>query len=282
MAQSYANQIGTITISTAGLDRIIEIPLGFQPVGITAQPTEGGDRIAIAAYYEPAICLADVTRDETWLHFAVSWVRDVNHGIQSVRLFPDFFRNEPNRLQSVNFGSEGTLWINRNEDRDFFVLAPPAQSGGRWTLLARHSPPRIDQMIHSTLLIEGDKLITIESPLNLEGWMLHRYQLTDRGLVEDEEARRGLLYDWNYGIGRQIGDQRLWFVTDFRITHYHPNVPPGIYLTGKLVVPDVFGNGICFLSDGSALVTRYGQGHQSPFNGVPGALIYVPASFFIP
>ncbi|MDO8505515.1 MAG: hypothetical protein Q7S48_02985 [bacterium] len=50
--------------------------------------------------------------------------------------------------------------------------------------------------------------------------------------------------------------------------------------TPEFVVSGLWGTGICFLSDGSALVSRYGQFHSDPFNSMPGALIYVTASLF--
>jgi hypothetical protein len=281
MHKSYPDQTAILTISPADLDRIIEIPIGFQPVGIAAQNIEGGDQVVIAAYFEPAICVADVRRDETGLHFAVNWIRSVDHGVQIVRLFPDVFRGDANRLQSVNFGPDGTLWLNRNGDRDFYVLAPPVNPGDRWTLAQRYFLPRTDRVVHSTLRI-GGLLFTVESPTSFEGWALYRYEtsFTTGVFVEANRWVHYGLFDWKYGIAQSPGKTDLWTVTDFRIQHYKPEISPGIYRGMDLVVPGVFGNGICFLSDGSALVTRYGQGHPSPFNGVPGALIYIPAGFF--
>ena len=66
MAKSYANQEGEVTIPADQLDRIVEITLGFQPLGISSRPSSDGvgDDVLVAAYFEPAICLAKVTRDE--------------------------------------------------------------------------------------------------------------------------------------------------------------------------------------------------------------------------
>jgi len=274
--QSYANQEGGVTISADRLDEIVEIPLGFQPLGICHSFVSGRKRIAIAAYYEPAICIADLTGDENGLHFQTSWIRGVDHGIQSVRLFLDISQpGGANRAQTINFDREGRLWVTRNSERDFFILAPSASGGkeGRWTLREKVSLPGPKgeyQMVHSASR-EGNRLFTIESPGSLQKWFFCEYEVKDSQFIALE---RHSIKAWRYGIAFRFGAP--WTVTDFRSKEKH-----GIYCENKLVVPGVEANGLCFLKDdGSALVTRYGQSHPGAFNGVPGALIYVPSHFF--
>lgn len=275
MAKSYSNQEEGVTIPVEQLEGIVHLSLGFQPSGIVSQSwgdVDRIDRIAIAAYFEPAVCLVRVRRDEKGLHFAVNWIRGVNHGIQSVRLFPDFLRGDANRAQTVNFGPDGTLWVSRNADRTFFILSPPTDPKGRWTLTGKVTLPG-EGMVHSALLDEGI-LTTIESILDLEEWEIAEYEYK----IEENKfysLSKNRVDQYLYGVAKWQGEN--WFVTDYRYKKPQRN---GIYKQFSLVVPDIYGDGICFLSDGSALVTRYGQASPGCFNGEPGALIYVPAHMF--
>lgn len=278
MAASYANQTGGITVPVASLNEIVEIPLGFQPLGISSVRGPK-DLIAIAAYFEPAVCLAEVTCDDQGLHFAVSWVRGANHGIQSVRLFPDISQpGGANRAQTVNFGPQGELLVSRNGGREFYVLTHG--DGGRRIITGLRILPDggVARTVHSSTLDSNGMLLTVESAADLTGWALHTYCPDGNGWKASGNPVP--LQDWVYGIGRRNRDDSGWLVTDFRAS-----VPRGIYRmaeggTPELVVPEIWGTGICFLLDGSALVARYGQSHSDPFNGVPGALIYVPAILF--
>lgn len=276
MAASYANQVGGLTVPTTLLHEHVEIPLGFQPLGISSDEK---DRIAIAAYFEPAVCLAEVTRDDQGLHLAVTWVRGAKHGIQSVRLFPDISQpGGANRAQTVNFGQSGELLVSRNGGREFFVLTDDGSDKRTLTGLRTLPTGEISRTVHSATLDKDGTLRTVESAADLQGWAMHTYDSDGDGFRERGTSLP--LPDWTYGIGVKAEDTRPWLVTDFRAKDPH-----GIYRMDdkgelELVVPDVWGTGICFLSDGSALVSRYGQGHSAPFNGVPGALIYVPASLF--
>lgn len=241
----------------------MEIALGFQPLGIASSE----NRIAIAAYFEPAICLADINIDKNGMHFNVNWIRVVNHGIRSVRLFPDMLiYGEANRAQTVNFGPDGTLWVTRNADREFFILTPPASPGGRWTLTDSITLPKlaIDTMVHSVLLTDN-AIFTIESAFNIEQWYICEYNAGGSQLISNREAA-----EYTYGIA--IKDSNVLMVTDYR----YNRSPHGIYTEKEQIVSGVYGNGICLLQDGSALVTRYGQASPGCFNGEPGKLIYIP------
>lgn len=90
--KSYSNQQGGITIPAEELNDIVTITLGFQPMGIASKSIDNGTRIAIAAYFEPAICLVNVKLDQEGLQFQINWIRGVQHGIERVRLFPDIFQ----------------------------------------------------------------------------------------------------------------------------------------------------------------------------------------------
>lgn len=281
MTISYANQKGGITIPADQLNGIVRIPLGFQPLGIASS----NNQIAIAAYFEPAICLAKVNRDNRGLHFKVNWIRGVNHGITSVRLFPDMLIfGEANRAQTVNFSLNGALWVSRNADREFFILLPPIDSEaspntpeGRWTLTDKLTlSAEFNEMVHSALLSKDKLLTTAEANFPFKEWYLCRYNAINGELKE----RKNIL-PWMYGIGEKSDDDGFYLISDFRHKQKLGSRRNGIYLNTELVVPDVYGNGICFLNDGSALVSRYGQASPGAFNGEPGQLVYVPKDLFI-
>lgn len=276
MATSYANQEGGITVPAEKLNEITEISLGFQPLGIASQPAaDGSDDIAIADYFGPAICTANVKHDDRGLHFTVDWIRGVEHGVERVRIFPDIAKpGGANRAQTVNWDHVGDLWVTRNGlgDRDFFVLS---QSVDGLCLVEKMALPG-SGMVHSALLnCDVRKVWTIESSNDLKCWSRFTYQLDDQ-FANPVLQMREPVPDWSYGVAGKNGE--------FIVTDYRAAVPHGIYdvssATPRLVVPGVWGTGICFLSDGSALVSRYGQSHSGAFNGLPGALVYVPARMF--
>lgn len=279
MAKSYANQQGGLTIPAADLVRPVTLPLGFQPLGIaSAAGSDGTTSLAIAAYFEPAVCLVNARRDEAGLHLAVSWVRGANHGIESVRLFPGIYQpGGANRAQCALFGPGGTLWVSRNGERKFFILSPPEQPGGRWRVTGKapklaNLPAGGEHMLHSAkLTADGEQLYAVESSLDGDRWYYCHYEL-HQGVFEHAEPPCNIA-PFLYGIER-VGDQSN-FVTDFRC-----ELPAAIYaLAGttepKLVCPDIHGNGLAALDDGTFLVSTYGQGHPGPFNGVPGSLTIV-------
>src|SRR3989344_663002 len=268
---SYGQQEGGLGGSLTG--GILEIPLGLQPLGIRSRLGGDSDEIAIAAYFEPAICLARVVVKDGKLIFQTSWIRSVRNGCEDVRMFPRIL--EPagaNRAGTVNFAADGSLWVSRNAERVFFVMEPPKERGGLWNLVEKISLPENGGMsaVHSALLIPN-ALRTIEANVALNRWEMHKYSLDGRKVLEPKLVTD--LADWTYGVA--FMDTTVYTVTDFRSERPH-----GVYRNDSCIIPGVEGNGICFLSDGSALVTRYGQGHPGCFNGVPGALIYVPASLF--
>lgn len=282
MKKSYTSQEGGITIPATEVENIVTIPLGFQPLGIASQYLNGKDRIAIAAYFEPAVCLAEVDRDHRGLHFRVSWIRGADHGVQSIRLFPDV--SQPagaNRLQTVNFGPNDTIWITRNSERYFYILSPPIPGTNRWTLTGKVTLPDYCKEYHrlesAVIDLAAGKIYTIETTADLEHWHFSPYIVTGGSIKLFSNIEGIKLQSWVYGIGVSPSNEHCWFITDFR-----SKVEKGIYHGSDHApaIPNIYGNGICFLSDGSALVTRYGQASPGAFNGEPGALIYIPARLF--
>ncbi len=287
MAKSYANQKTTFAINHDRLGKVVEIPLGFQPLGIASRRlSDNQDEIAIAAYFEPAICLARIARGHIGLQFEVEWIRGIHYEDgATIRLFPDLAAGGANRAQTVNFGWNGCLLVSRNCESRFFIIFPSLhgtpEKWGSWNHGSFALPVSDGNIIHSALLVNPDAeqptIITVESGTDLESWSLGRYErIMNRW--QRLEGRRSLP-PYVYGIGQNPRDFReeSWLVTDYRFEG-----PPGVMRGTTLVLPGVYGNGICFLSDGSALVTRYGHGHPCAFNGVPGALIYIPSELLKP
>lgn len=255
---SYAQLENSAVMSVGG-----EYPLGFQPLGIASQ----GSTIAIADYFAPAICLADVIFifDKERINFTTSWIRSVKYRDRSVRLFPSLLRrNEANRAQTVVLDG-GNIWVSRNGDRTFFKICREDEG---WKLTDSRKKLPGEDLVHSATLATfspSDLLLTVESTNDLKKWFTRRYDWRRNKLLHSEDSP-----PFVYGIACRNSD--LWTITDYR-----SNVKLGIYCNGRLAIPDICGNGLCFLSNGSLLVTRYGQSSSEAFSGKPGALIHVRA-----
>lgn len=265
--KSYAGQKDTFSFP---LDKgIVEQPLGFQPLGIAAR----GDLVAIAAYFEPAVLLAKISFRRARLDMRLEWIRGTIDGTRRVRMFPDTF--EPggaNRMQSVVIFSENRLGLLRNGDSRLFVIE---RNGDEW----HHDdvidlPVAGDGMIHSIMLEPNDELITVESHGNMEHWVMLRR--TIRGAIR----HIGDMPKFWYGVARL--NKNFLVVPDFRAEYQEEPFPGRGHKIVKVKesLRSVHGNGIALLNQGNkrkgALVTRYGQGHPGAFNGVPGALLYMP------
>ena len=267
-ALSYSgNQGATFAIPRYQRESLISISLGFQPLGIASLPFGNDTLIAVAAYFEPAICMIIATENEAGLCLKVNWIRGAaNFEGKSIRIFPDIYGpGDANRMQTVNFGPDGALLVTRNADREFFVLSPPDDPLGKWILSDRFRLQG-QGMLHSALL-EGEVLNTIESAPDLKTWFGRKYV----GMVMTEEVE---IEPWEYGIARNKNNQLLT-ITDYRACETRKL---GILADDKMLLPSVHGNGIALLHDGSAIVTRYGHSVTgNPFL-VPGELIFVPSS----
>lgn len=278
---SYRNQEGGILIPRENLGLLVEVPLGFQPWGISSVHLDGGiDEVLVSDYFGPAVCRCLAVKSEAGLKLDVSWVRGADYQGRSIRIFPDISKpSGANRLISANKMTDGRLLLNRTTERQFFVLNPPRPGGTRWRFdsdvikLADCEPARI---VESAFFRLEETLYTVESSDAFVSWSFCEYGLS-YGMFTKRDVVSHLPY--LLGPGFRSGDDAPWFVTSFLSP-----LPHGIYRgagdAARLIIRDVWGTGICFLSDGSALVSRFGQDHPGCFNGIPGALAYVPSSFF--
>lgn len=104
----------SVSIPIERIMGITRIPLGFQPLGITAKAQPDGQYLlAIADYFCPGIFLASLEIGDAELKLSASRVQGVAHVEGSVRVFPRTMLPEGNdvfRTQTVNFDREGRLW----------------------------------------------------------------------------------------------------------------------------------------------------------------------------
>ena len=214
--------------------------------------------------------LAEVSLVGEVLHMSnIHWIRGTFAEGKRVRMFPDIY--EPggaNRMQAVVMYSSRRLGLVRNGDRQIFdivlrddgewehVPVPPQRSGG------------IDA-ITSVTLVPGASGGFVMLEVDEEKGMCTLRDYRGAELKESEIAPD------RYGIAVRERDGAFITITDSRADKY------GLYVDDKVQVPDLVGNGVALLDDGKdgALVTRYGQAFPGPFNGVPGALIYVPPQY---
>jgi len=274
MTKSYSNQENEYFLPDQYLHDVVKIDLGFQPAGIVSD--ESRSRIAVCAYFEPAIMLADLVRDDKGLNFKVSWVRGVDYQKKSIRLFPDIQKDcGANRAQTVNFGPNGELWVARSAGRKIFILAPPKE-GERWRFDGATSIPSADRnsvFIHSAkLYILANLLTTIESDADLNHWVINNYSVKDRRLEFIERVCE--THPHTHGL--EIGINSYLSVTD-----YLSPVKHGILLNDRMAISGIYGSGLCFIGSGDIIVSKYGQNEPGPFNGEPGQLIYVPSKLLI-
>ncbi|MDO8499632.1 MAG: hypothetical protein Q7S66_03155 [bacterium] len=273
-AQSFANQESRRTIPAKKLGRIVRIRMGFQPFGITSSVNaDGTDKVLIANYYGPAIVRTIVSKDEAGLHFAVNHIRGAEG---SMRCFPDVQRGA-NRMQVAVRHPNGDVLVLRNGDDDFYALRLIDGGGFRFEGKFDIAVHKVNQMVHSAAMV-GDLLVTIESEIKAAtaDWCRRVY-----GPTEDDQLHPifGLTGDdvpsarWRYGIAASSDPKKHWTVTDFRSEEKH-----GVYLGDDLVVPGICGSGLAILTDGSMLVSVYGESFPEPFNGRPGELVYIPAA----
>ena len=280
-ALSYTNQGKETIIPADKLKEKFTFFLGFQPSGISSENIGLLDnRVLITNYYAPAVCISNVFEDEQGLRFQHSWVRGVNHGVCSVRLFPDTPPGDNNRAICAFFDVNGNLLALRNADRIFYLHTPPKENGGRWTLSNKINVPERSNEVMWVESVACDPisgtLYTIESN-EVNYSRLRSY--AGNNVLKPTQLDFSLPVSM-YGIGIHAG--KLWFVTDFRSEAKH-----GIYswqegdVELKLVIPEVCGSGIAFLKNGSALVPEYGESRPGPLGGgEPGSLTYFPVSMF--
>jgi len=263
--------------------------MGGQPLGIASQVLDSTHaKVVFASYFHPALCILhlELTPNDprNAAKYKVEWVRGVQYGDKSRRIFPDFFDDDHNRAHCVNFGPDNTLWVTRNGDREIFEIMPPPPGQDKWLPGGRIVFPGPDgekRMIHSCLR-SGNHVYTIESPWSLRDWTLRKYehfrsQTGEQGLREIVgDVFPAPLLDYVYGLALEAGTNESFLcITDVR----SPELP-GIYRfqggSWRCALFGLTGNGLCLLPDGSLITTYYGESSPDPL-GSPGALYLVPS-----
>ena len=275
---TFAKVPNSFTLPADKLSQIYVKQLHYQPAAIVSRPIKGGDEVLIADYFGPGICRAKVTHNKKGLSFVYEWVSFVKHGTDNVRLFPwHCLPGGANHCETVNFGKGNTIWISRNGERDFFMLSPikgiKKSEPVKMEITKKITlPPHSDTefSVQSTLFYDS-LIVTLENstrvPENEEDWQwrccFYNLDENSANYINGKD-----ISPWMYGIAYKAKEyEHIWLGTDHNCIKPH-----GIYCDNTLVVPDVCGQGLCFLSDGSMLVAGYNVHAQ-----LPGALIYVPA-----
>jgi len=268
-----------IFIPTEKLDQVWEYYLGSQPLGCASKvlsPTQ--TLILLFAYFEPCIGKILATLENDGLHLHWDWIRGSMLGTESVRFFPSLPipSGQFSRGQTVNFGPRGTMIVSRNIGNKLLIHYPIDNilpDAPNWAL-AGEIELKEAGLIHSVLLELDENEQRIVNFHTIEASDYQPDNGNWKQCLYDEDGRRWMpetLPPYRYGLGKREGVDGLFTITDFRTKER-----PGIYLGQKLIVPGVHGNGICFLADGSAFVTRYGCGAADPGNGKPGAILVIP------
>lgn len=274
-AQSFKWQVKSRTVQVSDQD-ITEIPLGFQPFGISSL----GDRVLITDYFAPAVCMNRVTVDGNTLRFEVAWIHGAQNGITRCRGgFPDMaYPSGANRCCTAFFGPDCKSVCIGRLDREFFLLVP--EDSAQWHLAARISLPecRDFPFIHSAALNQRlNLLLTVESDAAMNKWRLAPYMWHEGWVTHSpkfELLEQHGIPRFHYGIAYLRGEPVT--VASSHSVRGPNRTDPGIYIDCKLVVPGIVGSGICILPNGGALVAAYGQEEEGAHKGNPGKLIYVP------
>lgn len=277
-ALSFRWQIKTREVSISD-STVTEIPLGFQPLGISAR----GDRVLIADYFAPAVCMNRVTVQDSVLKFEVAWIHGARNGITKCRGgFPDMaYPYGANRCVTAFFAPCGKSVCIGRGDREFFVLRPEEE--GQWRITARISLPQHSgyPWVHSATL-RSNVLWTVESDASMNNWRsaLYLWDNMDDWVIQPPlmlEEGSASISRFHYGI-THMADEAVLVASSHAIRGECAG-NPGIYVGGKLVVPDIIGSGICLLPNGGALVSQYGQEEDGAHKGNHGKLTYVPPAF---
>lgn len=280
-------------------------PHGAQTLGIHISPVDGNAfQLVVADYFMPSFFSGIATHNDEGLLFTGNAIRGVNHGTNSVRIFP--FDNIPGdlpRCQTINPGPENTLFATRNGDKKIFILIPPedpnapdTEPESKWDIWGRSSVDSFNSsptMIHS-LLVEKDTILTIESGFIFRNdWRLCEYKIADfiigprRYKMVINNVKSTKIPDFTYGIVR-AKDGSLLFITDFRATNQNflglkehgiykgpSNITNGYIHEMEMVYSKVWGNGLGLIERG-VLISVYGMAEPGPFNGEPGRFVFLP------
>lgn len=283
-AQSFKWQVKTRVVPVSS-NTVTEIPLGFQPFGISAL----GDRVLLTDYFAPAVCMNRVTVDSGVLKFEVAWIHGALNGITRCRGgFPDMaYPSGANRCVTAFFAPDGKSVCVGRIDREFFLLTP--QENAQWRITGKITLPEDKDFpfVHSaTVHGRGSYLETVESDAACGEWRCAQYaagnatgewgecSTTLCKLCSEKSPR------FQYGIA-VLGVSSVLVASSHSIRGENATAA-GIYVRGRLVVPGIIGSGICILPNGGTLVAQYGQEEEGSHKGKPGALTYVPPALLSP
>lgn len=282
-AQSFKWQVKTRTVPVSGTT-FTEIPLGFQPFGISAFE----DRVLITDYFAPAVCMNRVTVDGGNLTFEVAWIHGALNGITRCRGgFPDMaYPAGANRCVTAFFAPDGKSVCVGRIDREFFLLTP--EENAQWRITGRVVLPESSDypFVHSASLgAEEGFIYTVESNAATDSWRTASYDWGGENNWATHSPKfkavgRQSILRFQYGIAH-LRDEKV-LIASSHSTRGENATAPGIYVGGKLTVPGIIGSGICILPNGGALVAQYGQEEEGAHKGKPGALTYVPPALLTP
>lgn len=258
-AQKKSYPLGPKPVSFPRSNGIEVAELHFQPLGISSQ----GDLVAIASYFHPAVWLGTPQFNEDGLKLDMgeaNWIRSVNSAGKSVRLFRKSI-GDAKRCQTVNIFSNDSLWVSQNANKNFQELRRQSVGSNAW-VFGNSQRYDLKGTVHSALIFKN---LFIVSAKDLTDW-----KICGPDPVEPSYP----LPPWTYGLDSDkngsavlVSDVRAEKGGLWRFSQGNLELIPG--------TEEVRGNGICFLKDGSALVTRYGE----PL-AIPGALIHISSSYF--
>ncbi len=255
---------------------IVGMPVGAQFTGVSAV----GPILALAAYNQPAVCLATWTISGGLLTLreekvsGVIYTRRVRGELvpKRRRMFRDFpYPADANRMSAAVMRSDRELGLIRGTERAIHWIEKG--DDGLWHFKKRDVLPASGyELIHSAVLLDTDHLWTIEGRRGFAEAALCKYH---RNMCTETTSMEPHMF----GIAVRKSDNAVLTVTD------HPfRGDRGIYVNGVLKVPGVIGHGVALLDDGAAgaIVVYYGESNPAPFYGTPGAIIYVPPDLLAP
>jgi len=295
-AQSYGGQLLPLMTVPPDCNMPLRIELGSQPLGCCHVI---GNTFAVIFYFEPCILFFELKSNGELIE--VGAIRGVDCLGQSFRLFPPWAATRPYnhpRGQTVNLGPKATMVVSANASRTFYAINPPglmSEEGEPWRFTNAFTLPDHDdgkyRFVHAAHIDGFGNITTVESTgdLILPWWHCTYSWPGGHRPVKLESAKPQLdnLY-YLYGIGKRRGEEVPWFVTDSRCEHQR-----GLYRGDDLIIPEITGTGVCFLDDGTCIVTEYGCekrhrtgdsiiAHRKSGGGDPGSITIIPAACLPP
>ncbi len=283
---SHKRDVAQVTLLEGSMTHI---PFEMQPFDIHAVPIDdGGDLVALTCYSWPEVRLFRLQPDDGGQHLTLDrWTRICavhNQGDAPdnwFRLFPDEdLEKRGNRADRICLDPRHTgFYAGRNARRHFFHYQPPVVPGGKWMLTKRFDFPGEELpntwVISFRLSQDGGTIYTLEGNRSAgQTTLVMRQYPFDGTEIGDalEESDLPVNLDQITGMTIHPTTGEPWFITRGTSTSTQ-----GIYCKDQLIVPNVWGSGLTFLSSGSLLVARYGIDDPSPL-GLPGGFIYVPVN----